>query len=82
MSTKMKAKNKAKERKKNMIMDKLKGVIQNSEYTEVYAWGSNEHGQLGVAKIMNQLSSFISQSKICSFSIKISEIGKTLTLYI
>ena len=76
----MKSKFDKKESKKQLILDKLKEAIKRSEYTEIFVWGSNSKGQLGISQSSNESLNYIPDPKAWSFNIKISQIGKFLIL--
>ena len=53
-------------------------------YTEVFSWGSDKHGQLGLGERYAQGSQLYSVPKLCSYNIAISQLacGQAHTVFI
>ena len=47
----------------------------NSGYTEVFSWGSDKHGQLGLGKSVSGGKQYHLIPRFCSYNITISQIS-------
>ena len=45
------------------------------EFTEVFSWGSDRHGQLGLGKNLQSQKQFYSIPRFCSYNIAISQVA-------